>query len=272
MAKKKRDFKRLLVLSDLHCGHVVGLTPPAWWLGEYAEGKNKELKEHQQELWGWYTKAVDSIKPVDYLIVNGDAIDGKGLKSGTTEQQVAARNEQCKMAARCIDHVGAKEVGLIHGTAYHDGGQEDWSHVIAEMCDTPIMFVSGHKFFGLEGWVWDFKHKVGRSSIPHGQATPLKRAKLWNLVWNARSEQQPKADFLIRSHVHYFCEDYDEVTRCRGFITAALQGYGSKYGVRECENTVDIGMLYFDVTEDNVLCRVKLATELSQQKCAVTSR
>jgi hypothetical protein len=271
MAKTKP--KRLLVISDLHCGHLVGLTPPDYWTVETeTNSAQAEIAKHQRELWRWYAKTIDSLKPVDFVVVNGDAIDGKGLRSGSTEAIKAARNEQCKMAAYCIDYIGAKEVGLIHGTAYHDGGDEDWCHVIASFMDTPVMFTSGHKFFGLEGWVWDFKHKIGRSSIPHGQATPLKRAKVWNLIWNSRGEQQPKADFLVRSHVHYFCEDYDAVTRCRGFITPALQGYGSKYGVRECENTVDIGMICFDVVKENVECSELLAEGLSQQSCRVISR
>lgn len=281
MAKKAKNHKRLLVLADFHCGHIVGLTPPPYWRvipplleeGEFDKyEKQRKAAGHERELWNWYAERIEELKPIDYVVLNGDVIDGKGERSGSREEREAARTRQCEMAAHCLDFANARQVGLIHGTAYHDGGQEDWAIVVAAMMKTPVMFISGHKFFRFGEYMFDFKHKVGRSGIPHGQATPLKRAKLWNLVWSSRKGQQPKADFLIRSHVHYYDEDYDETTRCRAFITPALQGYGSIYGTRECENTVDIGMLYFDINKDGTISWQPILADLEQQKCDVISR
>ena len=58
---KRRDFKRLLVMADTHCGHNVGLTPPDWWcILPEGEGKRKKIAQNQRELWGWYAKQIDS--------------------------------------------------------------------------------------------------------------------------------------------------------------------------------------------------------------------
>jgi len=267
-----RKFKRLVVISDLHCGHRIGLTPPDWWYDDrVATGRNAKIAKYQRELWNWYAAVIQTLQPVDYLVVNGDAIDGKGGKSGSSEQAQADRNEQCKMAVKCIDIVKAKEVGIIYGTPYHAGTEEDWEFTISEMVKTPVMFVSGQEFFKLNGVIFDFKHKISSSTIPHGRFTAIAREKLWNIIWSSR-DQQPKADFIIRSHVHYHIIDTDPAGGWVGIITPGLQGFGSNYGVRQVSFTIDIGLIYFDVKE-NGQCdqKTKLAT-LSQQKALITSR
>lgn len=268
----KRNFKRLLVVSDFHCGHKVGLTPPDWWYDDrVATGRNAKIAKYQRELWNWYEATIKSIRPVDYLVVNGDAIDGKGGRSGSSEQAQADRNEQCKMAVKCIDMVKASEVGIIYGTPYHAGTEEDWEFTISEMVETPVMFVSGQKFFELNGVMFDFKHKIASSTIPHGRFTAIAREQLWNTIWSSRG-QQPKADVIVRSHVHYHIIDEDPAGEWTGIITPGLQGFGSNYGVRQVSFTIDIGMIYFDVKENKEWALKTKLAQLSQQKARITSR
>ena len=33
-------------------------------------------------MWGWYCNTLADLQPIDRLIVNGDAIDGKGERQG----------------------------------------------------------------------------------------------------------------------------------------------------------------------------------------------
>ena len=108
------------------------------------------------------------------------------------------------------------------------------------------MKVSGHLFLDVNGCVFDIKHKVGKSTIPHGRLTPLIRAAMWNTIWNAIG-RQPKARFFVRSHVHYY-ESWKN-SHWEGVITPAFQ-YNTTFGIRECEGTVDIGFIYFDVDGD----------------------
>jgi hypothetical protein len=248
MATKKK--KRVLIISDLHCGHRAGLTPPEWQ-SEIKPGSKTQHNKFailQKEIWDWYAKTVDSLRPISRLIVNGDAIDGKGEKSGSSEAKEADRLEQIEMAAACIKYVKAKKVLMTYGTPYHTGRTEDFEALVAERVHA--VKIGSHEWPIIEGTkrpIFDIKHKVGRSQIPHGVFTAPARARLHNVLW-AEAGLQPKADIFIRSHVHYHAE-------CSGpgwrvITTPALQGFGDKFGARECEAIVHVGLIYIDVFED----------------------
>lgn len=240
-------MKRIVVISDSHCGHKFGLTPPAWWAAE--EVGDDQLQKHrgfQRDLWEWYAAAIESLKPIDVLITNGDMIEGKGEKTGGRELIEPDRNIQVRMAAAVIDMAQANKVRVIYGTGYHVGKEEDFESLLPNFVECPDTKVSGHPFFKANGCVFDFKHKIGRSTIPHGRLTPLLRSALWNTIWHSRG-RQPKARFFVRSHVHYY-ESWKNAEQ-EGIITPALQ-YNSIFGIRECEGIVDIGFVYFDVEED----------------------
>ena len=130
---------------------------------------------------------------------------------------------------------------LSHNTRYHVGKDEDFEQVLAERVNGSIQ---GHGFFDVNGCIFDVKHKVGSSSIPHGRMTALARARLWNTVWSQEHERQPKANIIQRSHVHYF--NYAGGRDWLAMTVPALS-YGTSYGIRECEGIVDIGMIVVDI-------------------------
>lgn len=226
--------KRTLVVSDLHSGASTGLTPlnPKW--------RQTELSE---TLYRLYLKWISELGPFDIVIVNGDAIDGTGDRSGGTEQITTDRLEQCEIAAECLRDTGARDIHLIAGTPYHTGNAEDWEKIIAKEVGGKF---HDRGFFQINGREFNFKHKIGSSGIPHGRLTPLAREILQNREWYLEGTE-PKADVLIRSHVHY----YDQIDHCDclGFITAGLQSLGSKYGARQCSGVVHFGILVIDVTD-----------------------
>lgn len=133
---------------------------------------------------------------------------------------------------------------LSHNTPYHTGSGEDWEDILAEKAGAKI---GSHEWFDINGKIFDCKHKLGSSQIPHGRLTPLAREILWNKEWSFQ-HNTPLADVLIRSHVHYYEQvDHDN---CLGFSLPAMQGFGSKFGARQCSGKVDIGFVIFDVQED----------------------
>ena len=237
-----RDFKRVVVISDLHCGHVVGLTHPDF-NPSYPRGSERfKLAVRRRELYKLYKDTLDELKPIDALIVNGDAIDGKGDRSGGTEVLTTDRDEQVDMAVVAIKEAEADRIFMSYGTGYHTGKEEDWEDLVAK--EVKAEKVGSHDWIDVNGLVIDYRHHVGRSSIPHGRHTAPARERLWNLL-QAEWGEFPKSDVIIRSHVHYF-------TYCGGFrwlalTTPALQGMGSKYGERQMSNTVDFGLVYFDI-------------------------
>jgi hypothetical protein len=183
------------------------------------------------------------VQPIDILIVNGDCIDGRGERSGSRELVSVDRREQVKMAVECIELVEAKHIVMTYGTPYHSGTSEDWEDQIADKVGADA--IGGHEFVNVNGLIFDVKHKVGGSTIPHGRHTPIAKEKLWNIMWNEKEENQPNSDIIIRSHVHYF--DFCGDSRWLGMTTPALQGLGTIYGSRQCSGTVDWGLVWFDV-------------------------
>jgi hypothetical protein len=198
-------------------------------------------------LWKFYTKAIDDLKPIDILVVNGDAIEGKGERSGGVELITPDRHEQIRMAKQAIDYVKAATVRIVYGTRYHVGKEEDFESLLADSVECKDVKTQGHGFFDVDGLNFDIKHKVGSSTVPHGRMTAIARARLWNVIWNAEHERQPKADILIRSHVHY--HQYCGGESWFALTTPALC-YNSSFGIRECEGLVDVGLVYFDIMSD----------------------
>ena len=266
MAKPKRDFKRVVAFGDQHAGHRVGLTPPKWQTAR----KGRKYYNIQMELWKEFAGIIDKLKPIDVLMVNGDCIDGRGVRSGGTELITTDRNEQIQIAADAINYCEADKVVITRGTPYHTGVNEDWEDQLLEK--TKASKIGDHEFYNVNGVIFDVKHNIGSSSIPHGQFTPVARDRLWNLIWS-EYKMQPKADILIRSHVHYYLRlggvDWD------GFILPALQGMGSKFGAKICSGLVHWGVVWFDVYDKPLWSGKKWETDkyivgIKSQKATVT--
>jgi len=232
-------MKRMIILADLHCGHRSGLTPPKYWINSEEDGFLGKVAQFERDLWKWYSETIEKCKPIDVIVVNGDAIDGKGEKSGGTELIRTDRLEQVRMAAECIRIAEAKDVFIIAGTPYHVGKEEDFESSLAD--DLGAHF-SNHEFIKCEDVKFDFKHKVSSSIIPHGRWTAPRRSALWNSMQAERGMQE-SLDFLIRSHVHYYTLSEDAIKTV--ITTPALQGW-TKFGSKECEGTNDVGFLQFD--------------------------
>lgn len=188
-------MKRLVVVSDYHCGHRAGLCPPEWQYVKSSDRDREKFRREQDIMWRWYAETCKKLQPVDILVVNGDAIDGKGDKSGGTEQIEMARDKQVDMAAACIAEMQPAKIVMIYGTGYHVGKDEDWEAVLAEKVGAAK--IGAHEWVRIEGVTFDFKHKVSRSVIPHGRWTGPQRAALWNALWAERGVE-PRADVLVR--------------------------------------------------------------------------
>lgn len=227
------DKKRVVIISDLHCGHVLGLTPPKW-------KSNKNLNT----VWDYYCSVLKELRPIDILIVNGDAIDGSGIKSGAVELITSDRIEQTEIAIQCLKEARAKEVMMTYGTGYHTGNAEDYEKIIAKGINASC--IKSHLYTSVNSVIFDCKHHLDSSAVPYGRHTAIAREKVWNIMYNDYNNT-PKSDIVIRSHVHYhtFCGG----PKWLGITTPALQMGDSKYG-RKCTGIVDLGLVHFDVYED----------------------
>ena len=235
-------MKRVVALGDLHCGHRAGLTPPEWqWPIRGGTKERNRWGKVQRELWTEYMKIVEEIKPpVDVLIANGDLIDGRGEASGGLELITANRIRQAEMAYDALSVWEARKVVVTIGTPYHVGQYERLERELAKDLGGEAY---NHAFVDVDGVVFDCKHKIGRSTIPHGRGTPIARDRLWNVL-RADRDEEPRADVVLRSHVHYF--RYAGEVDWLAMILPALQA-ATEYGERACTGTVDWGVVSFEV-------------------------
>ena len=269
--KRSKKAKRVLVVSDFHCGHIVGLTPPEY---QFHRGIDEEswwykAQKTQRELWDWYEREINLLKqecPIDIVIANGDLIDGRGDRSGSTECITPDRAKQADMAVRCLNITDARDYVLTYGTAYHTGTEEDFEDIIVQQLRaeerTDTVKIGSHEWVDVNGTIFDCKHHLGSSSVPHARFTALAKDQLWNELW-AVHDEQPRADIVIRSHVHYHIFAGDATWM--GVTMPALQAMGTKFGSRRCSGRVNIGFLHFDIDADGAY-----AWQLHQAKLKVS--
>lgn len=239
-----KPFKRILATGDWHCGHQVGFSPPEYHTPTMNKPNYIKLAKVRRDVWEWFDKNLQPFRPIDILILNGDALDGKGERSGGTEQITSDRVGQVEMGYKVIEFIDPSIIRMTFGTPSHVGIEEDWEDVLALKAGAKI---GSHEWFDVNGVIIDCKHKISSSQIPHGRFTPIAREILWNREW-AADGSQPKADILLRSHVHYFSPI--EYEGCIGMTLPALQGFGSKYGSRQCSGKVHIGFVIFDIYDN----------------------
>lgn len=256
--------KRVIVLADMHCGHIAGLTPTPFQCNGGNKIKDFAVKL-ERECWSAFNYLLKNTKQrFDIAIWNGDLIDGRGERSGGTELITSDRDEQGDIASRVVETVGANRNFFCYGTAYHTGQCEDFENRIAERFGGDI---KSHQFIEVNGVVIDVKHKIGGSSIPHGRATAIKREQLWNLLW-AEQDGQPKADIIMRSHVHYY--DYTGNDNYYAVVTPALQAAYTKYGARACSGTISWGFLTIEINARGEYHCVRHKVPVASVKCVAT--
>lgn len=233
-------MKKIFLGADGHCGADNGITPPAW-----------QNSPAQEEAWDQFEMLLHLTGPFDLAVFNGDMVEGKASRQGSTDLITADRKLQCDIARTVIERVGASDNILTYGTPYHTGSGEDWEGVLADMVGCKIR---DHAYINVEEVSFSIKHKISGSQIPHGRFTAMAREKLWDSIWAIEQKQHPVSQVLIRSHVHYhaFCGQRGP-NWWLGINLPALQGLGGKYGARQCSGTIHWGFAWMTVDEGRIV-------------------
>jgi hypothetical protein len=185
-------MKRGLVLSDLHCGSVGGLTPPGFM--------QDDLRTIQETFWRWFTGNLKMYGPYDFLIVCGDLVDGEG-KKGTLSTAFSDVRKQASCAAEVLTATGVKpdRMYLVRGSPFHTNGPGEYEDKIADDLGCSIKDVQK---LDIEGWKIHARHVTGRSDISYGQGTPALK-ELARMEHEAFMEEKDAPDIVLRGHVHY---------------------------------------------------------------------
>jgi hypothetical protein len=243
-------MNKVLIISDLHVGHVGGLCHP-----------DHIHNDNQQRAWDYFWKGILENKPFTHVIANGDLLDGKGVKNAV-EQIITDRQQQAEVCIKIlkeINRVNKQPINyaFIRGTPAHvaqDG--EQWEDIVAKDFinnGSKKPLIDNTLLLDIGGVQFDCRHKIGKSSVPWGRSTPIIRAAMWKAIGESL-DFTVCADIFIRSHIHYFV--FVEMMGLTMLSTPALQ-YWSGYGARECEGITDFGFLVAEIQNKKITKWIK---------------
>lgn len=128
-------MRRGVVVSDCHVGSFYGLLPPGFVT---FEGVPKILNAGQEYLWKcWidFADRVEAFRP-DFVIVNGDVVDGLQYKSGGSELSLTNWKDQRDAAIKTLKVLRSvtrkAKWYFTQGTPYHTGHFGEAEEDIAE--------------------------------------------------------------------------------------------------------------------------------------------
>ena len=80
---------------------------------------------------------MNAFPSLDFIVCNGDAVDGTGFRSGGSEQLTTDTNVQAEMASWILRRYMGKDTDLLmtYGTPYHTGEVSDVEALIAHDCN-----------------------------------------------------------------------------------------------------------------------------------------
>ena len=251
--KIKPNVKTVMVISDLHAGSKYGLMHP-----KYTFSDKQWVINMRERLWNWFETRRSLYKP-DILICNGDMIEGHDFKSGGTNVVTTNCHKQAEMAADIINHIGAKTILMTYGTPYHTGSCEDFEDDVAEKVGAKEIKDQG--VYNINGLSVIAKHYIGNSSSPMSRFTALGGAEIKQMLWT-EAGIQPKANLIIRSHIHRCLEVGDPDRNFKAFTTPALKGLGDQYGRQLDGLPISVGF---------VILQIESATQwgIIYEKCAL---
>ncbi len=206
---------RVVFVADLHVGSRVGLCFPTVPL---AAGGSYSANPVQRALYArWEAQAAKGDwKQPDFLVVNGDAVDGVGVKKRGVEQWTTDLLSQVAVARDLLAMWEAKHIYVMRGSPYHvtAGGQPVEELLAQELQAEPFppeckaACRSGLSLYlTVEDVTFHIAHRAGSgSNVWQYRATPITREMLLSkLNDEIRAEMDGhKVDVVVRAHAHHF--------------------------------------------------------------------
>lgn len=208
-------MKRGAIISDLHPGSIYGILPPEFKTFDGTVVEQNVGQRYLWECWIDYIKRVAAFNP-DFVIVNGDIVDGPQRKNEGAELKLIAPQDQSSAACDTLHVLRAALPRTVkwyftQGTPYHVGhwnlaeeevarnlGGEIYSSLgVGERCKEVL-------WLEVEGVIIEAAHHIS-GSVGFYRLTALDREAQWSAL-SAKDETKgvPRADLLIRSHVHNY--------------------------------------------------------------------
>lgn len=206
--RSKPEVRRLVVISDTHCGCAMGLCPPSFALDDGGEYQASRL---QRVVWGWWEEFWGEFVPhatrgEPYAIVhNGDVIDGSHHK-GTT-QITHNIGTQRRIAEVCLRPHITRAAAYYHirGTEVHIGQSGEDEEAVARALGAKPDGEGRHAQWEFRATIGNrlihFTHHISTSTSPYAESGGLMREIVNMYVECGQSGDRP-VDLIVRSHRH----------------------------------------------------------------------
>jgi len=191
-----------LVLSDIHAGSAFGLLPP-----DFISAENNHIMQNsgQEYLYKQFEGLLKRLTPrqIDFIVVNGDTMDGEQRKSGGATLALHRLSDQREAAYQLLRpwrHAFPKaEWHFVTGTPYHE--------VRAEVEQLTVMLfgekqaVHRNLKLSIGDAVLSFNHEISGTGDLKGNA--MEREIVRELTAMAE-HGWTASDALVRSHLHTY--------------------------------------------------------------------
>jgi len=201
-------LRKILVLSDTHCGSVFGLCPPVY---QAPDGAHYDANKIQKWMWNKWLHFTNKWLPSMMndepfvLVLNGDLIDG--AHHGATEVIHPDPFTHTRLAYHILlDLVDrADKTFLVRGTECHTTGSETLLGEMLGASPCPATNDPCWEQLSLQinGTLCSFKHHIGTSMRQWTEGSGLSTALSLELaIANHLGHEAPSV--IIRSHRHKY--------------------------------------------------------------------
>jgi hypothetical protein len=249
----------VLVVNDLHCGSEVAIMP------KEVVGENQVYKatSAQLRLLREWENIRDVIGRPDYVIANGDLVEGVNYKESGRGNWTNNIHTQVKAAVKLLTMLDARHYAISEGSGYHIGANPAYDQMVAdEMPDKydveydidMAMTIKKHKYR------LHINHKVPVSTSPYFMSTPLAK----ELVASVMNQQ----DFgvfqgIIRAHLHHYF--YVESGSRWGVIVPGWKGRDGYLKRKGLNYVPKVGWFAFVLENGEMTERCKVMYKLEKQ-------
>ena len=196
--------KKILVVSDFHCGSMVGIMPEKVRMYDPAGQKRIAAPSKDQgKLLKAYMEMVSKVGPVDSVVLNGDLPDGTGKKEQGLGQWSTCIMDQVGAAvdlAKRIRFKGKPDYVVSWGSPYHVERNPCGDALVAEALGVSNNHHGIEVLIQSEGKNIHVSHKVG-VSIAAYKSTAIMR-EISNDLLTALDKHFTCA-LILRAHCHY---------------------------------------------------------------------
>lgn len=225
-------MKRGAVIGDLHCGSIFGLLPPNFETTEGAIKLQNPAQEYLYECFDDFTLRVSDDDP-DFVIVNGDCVDGRQRKQEGSELSLTMMIDQERAAIACLKLLKSRvkpecKWYFTQGTSYHVGHAGEHEERIAEALGAekywsvgPGLFARKILWLEIEGVLVEASHHISATTGFYKLNALEREMQMALLASRDPLTGIPKPDVLIRNHVHYFRSA--EMSDTQGIIVPCWQ-------------------------------------------------